>query len=117
VTVFLDSNVVVTFVEQPRVWGQKASTRIAASPSCGDRFAIGDLVRMECLMSPLRSGDATRIADFTAPDVDVVGITPTLCDRTASIRATYGFRPLDSLHLAAAVEYGCGLFLTNDSQL
>jgi predicted nucleic acid-binding protein len=95
--------------------------RIAASRSGGDRLAISDFVRMECLVSPLRSGDATRIADFTAfftaPDVEVLGITSALCDRAAAVRATYGFRPLDSLHLAAAVEHGCGLFLTNDAQL
>jgi len=29
VTVFLDSNLVVYFVEKPPVWGQKATTRIA----------------------------------------------------------------------------------------
>ena len=34
-----------------------------------------------------------------------------------TIRAQYGFRPLDSLHLAAAVEYGCTIFLTNNAQL
>src|SRR5438046_2728080 len=89
--------------------------------SSGDRLAISDLVRMECLVAPLRAGDAARISDFTAffaaPDVDVLGITSTVCDRAASIRAKYGFRPLDSLHLAAAVEHGCGLFLINDVQL
>jgi uncharacterized protein len=121
VTVFLESNVVVYFVEKPPVWGQKAMIRIAASHSSGDRLAISDLVRMECLVSPLRSADTARISDFTAfftaPDVDVLGITPALCDRAAAIRATHGFRPLDSLHLAAAVEHGCGWFLTNDAQL
>ncbi len=55
--VFLDSNVVVYFVERPAVWGQKASTRIAASRSGGDRFAISDLVRMECLK---KGGQAPR---------------------------------------------------------
>jgi len=38
------------------------------------------------------------------------------CDSTL-IRAQYGFRTLDAIHLAAAVEDGCGTFLTNDARL
>ena len=76
---------------------------------------------MECSVGPLKSGDMALLADFQAffglPDVRVLPITPAVCDRASRIRATYGFKPLDSLHLAAAVENGCTLFLTNDTQL
>ena len=44
-------------------------------------------------------------------------ITPVVWDRAARIRALHNFKPLDALHLAAAVEHGCGLFLTNDAPL
>jgi predicted nucleic acid-binding protein len=44
-------------------------------------------------------------------------MTTTVYDRAAHLRAGYGFKLGDALHLAAAVEAGCGLFLTNDSRL
>jgi predicted nucleic acid-binding protein len=37
--------------------------------------------------------------------------------RAAKIRARYNFRTPDALHLAAAVEGACDLFITNDAQL
>src|SRR5205814_668359 len=108
-------------VETPPVWGPRATARIAAARAAGDRFAVTDLVRMECLVGPLRAGDAARQAGFVAffamPDVDVLPLTAAVCDRAAHIRAATRFRPLDALHLAAAVENGCDLFLTKDAGL
>jgi predicted nucleic acid-binding protein len=49
--------------------------------------------------------------------LDVLPVPPVVCDRAARIRAQYGFKPLDSLHLAAAVEHRCTLFLTRDARL
>ncbi len=76
---------------------------------------------MECLVGPLKKGDAKLLNDFrtffNSPDVRVLAITAAVADRAAMIRATHGFKPLDALHLAAAIAHGCGLFLTNDAQL
>ncbi|HJT33844.1 MAG TPA: PIN domain-containing protein [Pirellulales bacterium] len=119
--VFLDTNPVIYFVEQPPTWGVKASARVAAVRMLGEQLAVSDLVRMECIVGPLRTGDAAKLADFqsffTAPDVIVLSITGAVCDRAAQIRAQHGFKPLDSLHLAAAVENGCTHFITNDASL
>jgi uncharacterized protein len=38
-------------------------------------------------------------------------------DRATLIRANHGFKTIDSLHLAAAIEGGCQAFLTNDMRL
>ncbi len=119
--VFLDANLVIYFVEQTPLWGQKASARLAALRAAGESFAVTELVRLECLVSPLKAGDASRLADFTAffaaPDLIVLPITTAVAQRAALLRATQQFQPLDALHLAAAIEHGCGLFLTNDARL
>jgi predicted nucleic acid-binding protein len=119
--VFLDANPVIYFVEQPPVWGTVAIARIAALRAAGDRLAVSDLVRMECQVGPLKAGDAVRLNDFLAffasRDVNVLPVTAAVCDRAARIRATHNLKPLDSLHLAAAVEHGCGRFLTADARL
>jgi uncharacterized protein len=118
---FLDANLVIYFVEQPPVWGPKSIGHITALLAAGDQLAVTDLVRMECLVGPLKNGDINLEADyrkfFSSSDVHILAITGPVCDRAAAIRATYGFKPLDSLHLAAAVEYGCARFLTNDGRL
>jgi uncharacterized protein len=44
-------------------------------------------------------------------------VTSAAWERAASVAATYKLKPLDAVHLAAAIEHGCGLFLTNDVQL
>ena len=70
---------------------------------------------------PLEGGRRRLLAGYTtffaSPDLDVLPVSPAMCDRAARIRAQHGFKPLDSLHLAAAVEYGRTLFLTGDAQL
>jgi predicted nucleic acid-binding protein len=119
--VFLDTNSVIYAVENPPSWGPKASGRLAALRTGGDSFMISDLTRMECLVGPLRTADATTEglfrAFFTAGGVQVVPITAAVCDRAARIRATHRFKPMDALQLAAAVEHGAGVFLTNDVRL
>ena len=40
-----------------------------------------------------------------------------MIDRATDIRARYGFRTPDAMHLAAAVVSGCDVFLTNDHRL
>jgi predicted nucleic acid-binding protein len=61
------------------------------------------------------------LADFAAffsdPAIRVFPVTALVCERAARIRAIHRFKALDALHLASAVENGCGLFLTNDLTL
>ncbi len=119
--VFLDTNPVVYFVEQPPIWGGIAAARIAGLRAAGEALAVSDLVRMEALVGPLKATDARLLAEFstffTAANVQVLSITAAVCDRAARIRAQYGFKTLDALHLATAVEHGCSRFLTNDAAL
>jgi predicted nucleic acid-binding protein len=76
---------------------------------------------MECLVGLLRAGDSVREAAFrvffSAASIPVVPITPAVCDRAALIRAAHRFKPMDALQLAAAVEHGADVFLTNDVRL
>lgn len=119
--VFLDTNLVIYFIEQPPIWGAKTTARIAALLASGERLSINDLVRMECQVGPLKTGDHLLLNKFltffASPDVQLLALTSTICDRAARIRALHNFKPLDSLHLATAVETGCSLFLSNDAAL
>lgn len=88
----------------------------------GDVLAVCDLARSECLVGPMRSGDSATVADyrqfFADPNVEMLPLTPTACERAAAIRAAaVQLELLDCLHLASAIESGCGLFLTSDTRL
>jgi predicted nucleic acid-binding protein len=118
---YLDANVVIYLIEIAAVWGPKAAARIGRLRAAGDEVAVSDIARLECLVGPLTTGDAVLVADFDAffrnPGVLVLPVTAADCERAARIRAVYRFQALDALHLAAAVEHGCGMFLTNDAAL
>jgi predicted nucleic acid-binding protein len=121
VRIFVDSNVIIYLIEQPPDWGPRTRARISTLHARGDQIVLSDLVRMECRVGPLAAGDAVTLAAFdsffASSHVQVVGVTAAVCDRAAAIRAAFGFRPLDALHLAAAVEHGCERFLTHDARL
>jgi uncharacterized protein len=118
---FLDANIVIYALESLASWGSLARTRLAIAQAAGDTFTISDLVRMECLVLPIRQGNTTVAAQYRAffarGDVTVASITAAVCDRAARIRATHNFKAMDALQLAAAVEHGANVFLTADARL
>jgi predicted nucleic acid-binding protein len=120
-SVFLDTNIVIYLIERTPNLGPVAAKCIQSLIIQGQRLVVSDLVRMECRVRPLRLNDAITLSAFDgyfgSEDVDVATITAAVCDRAAAIRAQYHFPPMDSLHLASAVEHGCQLFLTHDLRL
>jgi len=120
--VCLDTNCVIYLIEKNPLWTPKLVTRLAAARIAGDTLAVSDLARSECLIGPLKAGDAVVLADyqqfFASPTVEMLPMTAAVCERAAAIRAASSKVKLpDALHLAAALEHGCGLFLTNDVRL
>jgi predicted nucleic acid-binding protein len=119
--VFVDANILIHHLEANPDLGAKAATRLAALHAAGDKVVVSDLIRLECRVGPLKSGDAMLLTRyegfFSLPGVEVVALTAAVCDRAAIIRARHGFRTPDALNLAAAVELGCVVFLTHDTKL
>jgi predicted nucleic acid-binding protein len=118
--IYLDTNIVVYTVENTPGFGPKARLRLDTARRSGDHFAVSDLVRMECCSHPFARGDTALLAVYDAffnlPEVQFVPIDTSVFRRATVIRG-HGFRTVDALHLAAAAEAGCGLFLTNDTRL
>ena len=121
--VCLDTNCLIYLIENHPYWGPKVVSRLSFARSSNDTIAVSDLARAECLVGPLKSGDTAAVADyqrfFASTSVQMLPLTPAVCERAASIRATSAIKiglP-DALHLASAVEHHCGLFLTNDARL
>ena len=116
--VYLDTAPVIYLVEEVPNYAELVDRRV----SVADVIQVAsDLTRMACRVKPLREGNTALLQDYDDYFAEVVEETVVLSravtDRATDIRARYGFRTPDALHLAAAVVSGCDVFLTNDYRL
>jgi uncharacterized protein len=116
--IYLDAAPVIYTVEQVAPYTAAVDSRLNAS---GVVRVISDLTRLECRVKPLRDGDLALLQDFddffAATVIEIVPLSRQVLDRATEIRAKYGFKTPDAIHLAAAMVSGCDLFLTNDHRL
>ncbi len=129
---FLDTVVVIYAVEGNPVDQKRAIDHLSELEDAGHRFAISDLTLTECLVPAFGIGGGQRLSDFFrffhAPNLRTVTLSASMHTRASAIRGghTYLATPpapvkkyglADALHLAAAIESGCDVFLTNDNRL
>ncbi len=120
--VCVDTNIIIYYVERDPVWQPKVDACFRAVIANGDVLAASDAARFECLVGPLQTGDAAVLNDYhrffdSKNSIHTLPVTSAVWERAAEIRALFRFQALDSIHLASAIERGCGIFLTNDAQL
>ena len=93
--------------------------REALASESGERFAVSPLIKMECLVKPFKSGDmrlqnryASGLSEFPQlPLPEAVFL------QAAQLRARFGLKTPDALHLACAQHHGCAALSTNDDRL
>jgi uncharacterized protein len=118
VRIYLDSAVVIYDVEQVSPFSELLDARL----SVGDLVIVtSDLTRLECRVKPLRDENTALLEDFDAYFEGVVEVMIPLSrevvDLATGVRARYGFKAPDALHLGAAIWSECDAFLTNDHRL
>lgn len=114
--IYLDSAPVIYLVEQVSPYHLLLSQRLTGP---GNILIVSDLTRLECRVKPLRLHNLDLIRDydeFFSQGINEV-VPLAVIDIATEIRAKYGFKTPDSIHLAAAQHALCDLFLTNDTQL
>ncbi len=129
---YLDTTIVIYAVEGNPTDQQRALNHLAALEQAGHEFVISELTRTECLVPVFGPGSGQRLSDFFrflhAPNLRTVALTAAMHLRASAIRGGYTYPAVppavprryglaDALHLAAAIESGCDVFLTNDNQL
>ncbi len=77
---------------------------------------------VETLVHPLRTDDAILAKQYralllTTDGLTTLPITPAIADYAAQLRASFAVRTPDAIQLAAAVQAGATVFLTNDARL
>jgi len=116
--IYLDSAPLIYLVENVAPYASALINRLAKP---GTLQVCSELSRLECRVKPLRDGEVALLAAFDSYFTNIIGTTVPLSrqviDRATELRARYGFRTPDAIHLAAAITDGCDLFLTNDHRL
>jgi predicted nucleic acid-binding protein len=114
--IYLDACIVIYVVEEHPVWGA-AIARAFEEAGLG-RFAISALTKMECLVGPLKHGDAALHRDFLPffERLNPVDMAEQIHLEAAELRARFGLRTPDALHLACARHHRCDALWTNDGR-
>lgn len=115
--IYLDSCLVIYLVERHPVWLASLRQAIAAEPEA--QFAISPLVKAECLIGPLRRGDLPAEAAYQVMfgTLATVDIPEAAYLAAARLRARFGLKLPDALHLACAQQHQCVALWTNDARL
>ena len=115
--IYLDATIVIYLVEQVSPFAAAVEARLRQT---GIVLVASELTRLECRVKPLRLGDVNLLRNydefFNTAVSEITPLSADVIDRATAIRAPYGFKTPDAIHLAAAVVSGCDVFLTNDSQ-
>lgn len=120
--VFLDTTPLIYFLDADENFGDKTK-QIFEEILSGSGTMISSVITVEeYSVFPYKTGNKEKLKAFhdfvNECGVSLLPISEHIADRAAQIRAKYSaFKGMDSLQLAAAIESGCDLFLTNDKQL
>lgn len=115
--IYLDSCLVIYAVEDDSPRGDMVRQRIADGGVA--KGVVSALVTMECLVGPLKTDDFV-LHDQYVRALDLFARAPLGEEqflRAALIRARYGLKAVDALHLAAAQMHGCSALWTGDARL
>ena len=113
--IYLDSCIVIYIVERNPVFGELAKYALERS---GEQAAVSPLVRMECLVKPLKIRNSDLECDFRAMfrKLQQLPVSEAAFEDAARIRAEHNLKTPDALHLAIAKRAGCTALWTNDDR-
>ncbi|HKQ71933.1 MAG TPA: type II toxin-antitoxin system VapC family toxin [Polyangiaceae bacterium] len=115
---YLDACSLIYMTEGAPAWRAAVEARLRALPQ-SSRLVTSRISRLECRSKPIRDRDAALLARFDATfaNTRIVDVTEAIIERATGLRARYGFRSPDAIHLATAIETGVDVFLTGDASL
>ena len=115
--IYLDACLLIYAIENHPDWANTVRSSMAREPA--ESFAISPLVKMECLVKPLKTGDLGLQRRYEAGLNQLVqlALPKQVFLQAAQLRARFGLKTHDALHLACAQHHGCAALWTNDGRL
>lgn len=115
--IYLDACLLIYAIENHPDWAATVRSAMACEPA--ESFAISPLVKMECMVKPLKTGNLALQGRYEAGLNQLVQLAmpePVFL-QAAQLRARFGLKTPDALHLACAQHHGCAALWTNDARL
>lgn len=120
-TVFLDTAPIIYHVERHPVYAPKTRPIFQKIDAGNIQAVTSSISLVECLVLPLRRGDAALAARFRAAITNGVGTSMVRIDdvaeEAADLRATLNLGLADAFQVACALHAGVDAFITNDRML
>ncbi len=115
--IYLDACLLIYLVERHSRWGEPIARLIGQFGH--EHFALSDLVKCECLVGPIKDRNLTLRASYLATfdTITSLGMPESVYLLAAELRAIFGLRTPDALHLACAQYHRCQALWTNDDRL
>ena len=117
--VYVDSNLIIYFVEKVPVFFEKANTAFGKLAEREVRVFTSELTIAECIYLPSRGGHHQLIAAYeaffnTAGNVRLIALNGEIAKRAALKGGSWGLKLLDAIHFESAIDAECTVFLTAD---
>lgn len=116
--IFLDACIIIYIIEKHPVYADKIE--VLMNGVSNGTFCFSPLVRLECLVMPLRTKNAQlrKLYEIFFATQNLLAIPPEVYDKAAQLRADFpSLKTPDALHVATAYYHNCDEFWTNDSRL
>lgn len=119
---YLDACTIIYLLEASSVFQDLVIARLLEHRAEPDPLLLTSrLSRLECRVLPLRNQDEALLTAyevfFSADRLIVIDVSAAIIERATELRARYGFKTPDALHLATAIEQNADAFLTSDGNL
>ena len=118
--VYLDASCIIYLIEGASPFHEKVVSRLdryGSDPQAS--LMTSRLSRLECRVRPLHEGDSRLLAAydafFGAGRLMLGEVDAAVIERATALRARYGLRTPDAIHLATAIEGRADLALTGDA--
>ena len=115
--IYLDACVLIYAHEGSPACAQRILEKMDAQADA--RLAVSPLVKLECLVGPMRSGNRVLQRGYEAAlaRLLLLDMSEDVYLQAAELRARFGLKTPDALHLACAQHHGCTALWTNDGRL
>lgn len=120
--VYLDTNLYIYLFEGVETYRQPMASLAAEIDRRDIAVIASELIFTELLPRPVREGRSRLVAGYLellqqTPRITLAPVDRQVILRAVHLRADFGLRAMDALHVATAVVHGCDTFLTNDQRL
>ena len=116
--IYLDTMILIYVVENIEEYSEIFFSKFNLNENY---FLTSELTRLECRVKPIKQNLIELLQDydlfFEDSFQEIIPISREIIDVATNIRAQFGFKTPDSIHLASAKTSQCDLFLTFDDRL